>query len=88
MRVLKDIEFDQFDENTGRHLRGMIFLGIQNFGVKNVMLKLFLSLDRSYNWLSDDDSLAQQSIHFSPFAAKAVLGEKKISAPDQLVSKS
>nr|CAN77074.1 hypothetical protein VITISV_018471 [Vitis vinifera] len=28
--------------------------------------------------------MTKQSIHFSPFAAKAVLGEKRISAPDQL----
>ena len=32
--------------------------------------------------------MTKQSIHFSPFAAKAVLGEKRISTPDQLVSKS
>ena len=30
MWVVKDIEFDQFDENTGRHLRGMNFWGIHS----------------------------------------------------------
>ena len=48
----------------GQGLEG-IPLGIKNFGVANAMLKLLLSLNRSYNWLSDDGSLKQQSIHFS-----------------------